>query len=794
VLAVIQRRSSESMSKRQALVCAPRIPQPDRESGSRRIGDLIDFLRDAGWRITFVARETTGAEHYARHLQQRGVEVYQDCPLDQVVAPNRFDLALLAFWDLAETHLPVVRRLAPQTRVVVDSVDLHFVRNARRLFLTSNGQAGSGLVDAPFAAALMRELNTYAAADAVLTVSRKETDLVNDLTGTAELAHVVPDCEDLPLSPLPFARRQGILFVGNFWHPPNLDAVEFLCREIVPRLDSGLLARHPVYVVGNQLNDKVHRLGVGQPQVRMVGWVPSLAPYLQQVRVNVLPLRYGAGTKRKLLQALMTGTPTVSTRIGVEGLSAGAAEQVLVADGAPAFATAIERLLEDEAVWQQMAHRGREQVLPDYSREAARRRFQQVLEVVLAREPKRAMLPEGGPNKYPADLDDPYGQMINRIRAVVRDVVPAGERVLVISKGDDDLVRLDGRKGWHFPQTDKGAYAGYHPASSADAIRHLETLRAKGASYLLIPEPAFWWLEHYAQFRLHLESHFRLVARQEDCCLVYALREGDIPNAGSELRVGRQPDDGGEMIVRRDHRKKVLVLGIYLADVANHIDTIVAELAKSRRYDVTQCWVALRGRPATPRVADVTVRFRTASAPKFQILNELLAERDLAPYEYTLLVDDDITLPSRFLDRFLSLQTDLEFALAQPARTSSSSIDRPIVEQQQGVIARRTRFVEIGPVVSCHKSVYPILFPFDLVSGMGWGYENVWAYRLEQRDLKMGIIDVFPVEHTLRPPVAHYSWDKADKGRTALWEKHQHLSDDECFRVLDVIPFEEAVG
>jgi ubiquinone/menaquinone biosynthesis C-methylase UbiE/spore maturation protein CgeB len=111
-----------------------------------------------------------------------------------------------------------------------------------------------------------------------------------------------------------------------------------------------------------------------------------------------------------------------------------------------------------------------------------------------------------------------------RVRAVARALLPAGAQVLVISKGDDDVLQLDGRHGWHFPQTAGGVYAGYHPANSADAIAHLEALKAKGAEFLLIPAPSFWWLDYYADFRRHLETYCRLLTYAEDACLIFALR------------------------------------------------------------------------------------------------------------------------------------------------------------------------------------------------------------------------------------------------------------------------------
>ena len=163
-------------------------------------------------------------------------------------------------------------------------------------------------------------------------------------------------------------------------------------------------------------------------------------------------------------------------------------------------------------------------------------------------------------------------------------------------------------------------------------------------------------------------------------------------------------------------------------------------------------------------------------------------QEDLANFDYVLLSDDDVVLPEQFLDQFIPLQGLLDFAIAQPARTGNSYIDHPIVEQQRGVLARQTRFVEIGPVVSFHRSAFELVFPFDLTSPMGWGYENVWSYLLARRGLKMGIIDALPVDHSIRKPVANYKWSEADRQRKSLFKKHTHYSYDECFRILDVVP------
>lgn len=127
-----------------------------------------------------------------------------------------------------------------------------------------------------------------------------------------------------------------------------------------------------------------------------------------------------------------------------------------------------------------------------------------------------------------------YRELIADIRAVVQRVVPAGSAVAVVSKGDDELLNLEGRRGWHFPQAADGGYVGHHPGTSADAIAQLEAVRAKGADYLLFPATSFWWLDHYVDFRLYLHEHYRLV-HEDEVCRIYALRLSQAPKESSSV-------------------------------------------------------------------------------------------------------------------------------------------------------------------------------------------------------------------------------------------------------------------
>jgi glycosyltransferase involved in cell wall biosynthesis len=117
-----------------------------------------------------------------------------------------------------------------------------------------------------------------------------------------------------------------------------------------------------------------------------------------------------------------------------------------------------------------------------------------------------------------------YRELVRRVQQTVAAHVPAGARIVVASKGDEELIKLADRQGWHFPQAKGGEFAGCYPKNSAEAIAHLEALRSRGGDYFLLPQTALWWLEHYPGFKEHLEKNYALTVRQDDTCLVFALR------------------------------------------------------------------------------------------------------------------------------------------------------------------------------------------------------------------------------------------------------------------------------
>ncbi len=137
----------------------------------------------------------------------------------------------------------------------------------------------------------------------------------------------------------------------------------------------------------------------------------------------------------------------------------------------------------------------------------------------------------GGP-AAPFPLD--YEALVQRVRTLVEASVAPGSRVSVVTRGDEDLLRLKDRTASHFPCREDGSWVGYHPEDSKAAIEHLERLRVQGVTHFVLPHSSNWWLEYYEAFARHLESRYHLVADREDTGRIYSLAEGraDGPEGG----------------------------------------------------------------------------------------------------------------------------------------------------------------------------------------------------------------------------------------------------------------------
>jgi GT2 family glycosyltransferase len=126
---------------------------------------------------------------------------------------------------------------------------------------------------------------------------------------------------------------------------------------------------------------------------------------------------------------------------------------------------------------------------------------------------------------YDRRQSDRYVELVERVRQQVVEAIPARATVLVVSRGDEELLHLDGRRAWHFPRSDDGSYAGHHPADSREAIARLEEERTAGAEYIVFPATAAWWLDHYERLRRHLDGNYERMLSDPETCVVFDLRE-----------------------------------------------------------------------------------------------------------------------------------------------------------------------------------------------------------------------------------------------------------------------------
>jgi len=129
-------------------------------------------------------------------------------------------------------------------------------------------------------------------------------------------------------------------------------------------------------------------------------------------------------------------------------------------------------------------------------------------------------------------LPDEYGNLIEGVRETANSMIPRNATVVVVSRGDEELLRIGPRRALHFPQDEFGRYAGYHPQDSEAAIAALEEMRARGAEYLLLPSTSFWWLDYYEGLRRHLDEHYPAIASTDDCMVFELLATGAQPGAG----------------------------------------------------------------------------------------------------------------------------------------------------------------------------------------------------------------------------------------------------------------------
>lgn len=389
------------------LVVHPDVPPPDRDACSTRLFRMIELFAAAGHHVTMLGRGGFDQSREVARLLAAGVE--EVIPFDTVrlsehrndasttrwlIPPldladlfrrRRFDVAWLSLYEIAEQYGPLIREFSPATRIIVDSTDVHWVREQRGAMLSGES--------AELAAALRtrdREQAAYRAADVLVAISDADGAAMHELAPDVPLG-IVPIIQAFePVDTIP-DDREGVIFVANFNHAPNVDAAVHFHTCTWPLLKRALPGVH-LTLAGHAPPAEVEALAAAD--VTVTGWVPEIEPYLARAKVSIVPLRWGAGMKGKIGQAAAAGVPVVTTTVGAEGMALRDGEHVLIADEPQAFSDAIARVYRDEDLWHSLARN-------------AHAHLSEMLGTGAARDAIAAVLRQAAPPRWqvPADAD-----------------------------------------------------------------------------------------------------------------------------------------------------------------------------------------------------------------------------------------------------------------------------------------------------------------------------------------------------------------------------------------------------
>ena len=342
------RAKDRAAARKLMLVIDHYIPQPDQDAGSRSIVGIIDSLVDAGWLVKFWPHSRGYDETYTPLLEQRGIEVLDSrSPGDLTSWMRKYgeelDHVLVVRPDVAAYAIPCLLGNTDAVRSFY-GVDLHFARMRRQAKL-------DGSRDGEIAANRMERLerHVWRNFDIVIYPSEEEAAVVRQMSPGTVACGIVPFSFDQHPQRLVPPTERTLLFVGGFAHAPNVDAARFLVDQILPELERKV-GSVKVILAGSRPTAEVRALSASN--VEVTGYISeaALEELYRRCRVAVAPLRFGAGVKGKVIEALSRGLPMVTTSIGAQGIL-GLADIVPVHDDVARQAEALAILLTDASAW-----------------------------------------------------------------------------------------------------------------------------------------------------------------------------------------------------------------------------------------------------------------------------------------------------------------------------------------------------------------------------------------------------------------------------------------------------------
>ena len=388
----IMRARDGSKGRRIMLMIDHIVPEPDRDAGSRLMLELIKSLQLEGWVIKFWPDNLRYDPVYTVKMQQMGIETMYAPRIksfDEWLARqcDDIDFVFLSRPTIAVRYLDSLKKLMPCTPTIFSGVDLHSARIRMQSRITNDFSLET---EAREVEAIERKV--WREVDVSLYPSQEEADQVKELDPSVDARSLVPFCFDEFRSLRKPRGSHSIIFVAGFAHPPNVDAAIWLVREIMPIVRREVPDAN-LRLVGSNPTAAVRELATDFIQV--TGYVNSqqLQAFYSDARVSVVPLRFGAGVKLKVVEAVHEGIPLVTTPVGAQGLE-GLSEVVPVLDNAEAIAAAVVQLLCDDAKWCDQAQRQLDYAEARFSRRASIAAISEAVEAAIEHAQRQRRLSE----------------------------------------------------------------------------------------------------------------------------------------------------------------------------------------------------------------------------------------------------------------------------------------------------------------------------------------------------------------------------------------------------------------
>jgi len=339
-------------------------PEPASSGAGLRIMEMIHLFLKQSWSVT-VASTAAPTEHMSdlEVLGVRSVSIaVNDSGFDLFIRELQPDMVLFERFSMEEQFGWRVEKHCPDAMRVIETIDLHCLRMARQQQCKHRPEVALQVDSTDlYNDIAVREIAAIHRSDLSLLISDYEMELLQtQFAVSPDIIHLCPfmfEQQFIHLSSPAFEERADLICIGNFRHAPNWDAVLWLKRQIWPLIRSRLPGVQ-LHIYGAYAPPKAWELHQPEQGFHILGRAEQVSIVMQRARVCLAPLRFGAGIKTKLAEAMLNGTPSVTTSIGIEGMHRGLPWAGAVADHAGSFADAVVSLYQDKGAWLQAQNNG----------------------------------------------------------------------------------------------------------------------------------------------------------------------------------------------------------------------------------------------------------------------------------------------------------------------------------------------------------------------------------------------------------------------------------------------------